>query len=78
MKRHYQTLYVDDDLMLCDCPGLVFPSFVSTRGELILNGILPIDQMRDYVEPVNLISFFILTIILKTKSLFSELDHYVI
>lgn len=55
--KHYQTLFVDDDLLLCDCPGLVFPSFVSTRGELILNGILPIDQMRDYVEPINLISF---------------------
>ena len=53
--KHYQTLFVDDELLLCDCPGLVFPSFVSTRGELIVNGILPIDQMRDYVEPVNLI-----------------------
>ncbi|RNA00035.1 large subunit GTPase 1 -like protein [Brachionus plicatilis] len=52
--KHYQTLFIDDDLLLCDCPGLVFPSFVSTRGELILNGILPIDQMRDYVEPMNL------------------------
>lgn len=54
--KHYQTLFVDDELLLCDCPGLVFPSFVSTRGELILNGILPIDQMRDYVEPINLAS----------------------
>lgn len=54
--KHYQTLYFDDELLLCDCPGLVFPSFVSTRGELILNGILPIDQMRDYVEPCNLIT----------------------
>lgn len=52
--KHYQTLFIDDELLLCDCPGLVFPSFVSTRGELILNGILPIDQMRDYVEPMNL------------------------
>ena len=61
--KHYQTLYVDDELLLCDCPGLVFPSFVSTRGELILNGILPIDQMRDYNEPINIISFFFLQII---------------
>ncbi|CAF0762594.1 unnamed protein product [Brachionus calyciflorus] len=52
--KHYQTIFLDDDLLLCDCPGLVFPSFVSTRGELILNGILPIDQMRDYIEPMNL------------------------
>ena len=58
--KHYQTLFIDDELMLCDCPGLVFPSFVSTKGELIINGILPIDQMREYMEPINQISFFLL------------------
>lgn len=29
--KHFQTLYVDETLMLCDCPGLVFPSFVATK-----------------------------------------------
>ena len=53
--KHYQTFFLDDDLILCDCPGLVFPSFVSTRGELITNGILSIDQMRDYIEPINIV-----------------------
>lgn len=55
--KHYQTMYIDEnqELLLCDCPGLVFPSFVSTKGELILNGVLSIDQMRDYVEPINLL-----------------------
>ncbi len=48
-------MYIDDDLVLCDCPGLVFPSFASTRGELILNGILPVDQMRDHIEPINIL-----------------------
>lgn len=57
--KHYQTFILDDDLILCDCPGLVFPSFVSTRGELIINGILPIDQMRDYNEPINLVAHHI-------------------
>lgn len=51
--KHYQTLFIDDELLLCDCPGLVFPSFVATKGELILNGVLPVDHMRDYVEPIN-------------------------
>ena len=55
----FQTLYVNDEVLLCDCPGLVFPSFVSTKAEMILNGILPIDQMRDYVPAVSLISFSI-------------------
>ena len=55
--KHFQTLYLDSDLMLCDCPGLVMPSFVSTKAEMVLNGFLPIDQMRDYVPPVSLVSF---------------------
>ena len=57
--KHFQTLFVERDLMLCDCPGLVFPSFVSTKAELIVNGILPIDQMRDHWPPVNLVCNYI-------------------
>lgn len=45
--------------MLCDCPGLVMPSFVSTKHEMVIWGILPIDQMRDHVGPVNLIAALI-------------------
>uniref|UniRef100_A0A7N8WRY9 Large subunit GTPase 1 homolog n=1 Tax=Mastacembelus armatus TaxID=205130 RepID=A0A7N8WRY9_9TELE len=50
--KHFQTLYVESGLCLCDCPGLVMPSFVSTKAEMICCGILPIDQMRDHV-PAN-------------------------
>lgn len=53
--KHFQTLIVDKDLTLCDCPGLVMPSFVFTKAEMIINGILPIDQMRDHTPPVNLV-----------------------
>uniref|UniRef100_A0A2M4AB65 Large subunit GTPase 1 homolog n=1 Tax=Anopheles triannulatus TaxID=58253 RepID=A0A2M4AB65_9DIPT len=53
--KHFQTLYVDAELMFCDCPGLVMPSFCITKADMILNGILPIDQMRDHVPPVNLL-----------------------
>lgn len=53
--KHFQTLFLDTDLLLCDCPGLVMPSFVLTKAEMILNGILPIDQMRDPVPPVNVL-----------------------
>ncbi|XP_075058353.1 large subunit GTPase 1 homolog isoform X1 [Mixophyes fleayi] len=55
--KHFQTLYVEPDLCLCDCPGLVMPSFVSTKAEMICSGILPIDQMRDHIPPISLISF---------------------
>ncbi|XP_055374947.1 large subunit GTPase 1 homolog isoform X2 [Condylostylus longicornis] len=53
--KHFQTLYLDHDILLCDCPGLVMPSFVFTKAEMILCGILPIDQMRDHVPPINLL-----------------------
>ncbi|RXG70167.1 Large subunit GTPase 1-like protein [Armadillidium vulgare] len=43
--KHFQTLFLSKELQLCDCPGLVFPAFVSTREDLILSGILPIDEI---------------------------------
>lgn len=57
--KHFQTLFLEKDLLLCDCPGLVMPNFVSTKAEMILNGILPINQMRDHVPPMSLLSTFI-------------------
>lgn len=51
--KHFQTLFLEPNLILCDCCGLVLPSFCFTKADMILNGILPIDQMRDYVPPVN-------------------------
>uniref|UniRef100_W5MC05 Large subunit GTPase 1 homolog n=1 Tax=Lepisosteus oculatus TaxID=7918 RepID=W5MC05_LEPOC len=53
--KHFQTLFVEPGLCLCDCPGLVMPSFVSTKAEMICAGILPIDQMRDHVPPISLV-----------------------
>ena len=42
-------------MMLCDCPGLVFPSFVSSTADLIAAGVFPIAQMRDHWPVVSLI-----------------------
>ncbi|XP_051957580.1 large subunit GTPase 1 homolog [Xyrauchen texanus] len=53
--KHFQTLFVDPALCLCDCPGLVMPSFVSTKAEMICCGILPIDQIRDHVPAISLV-----------------------
>ena len=41
--------------MLCDCPGLVFPSFVSNTADLIAAGVYPIAQMRDHWPVIELI-----------------------
>mmetsp|Transcript_22684 Transcript_22684/g.32008 ORF Transcript_22684/g.32008 Transcript_22684/m.32008 type:complete len:759 (-) Transcript_22684:100-2376(-) len=55
--KHFQTLLIpdDSDIMLCDCPGLVFPSFVSSAADLIAAGVYPIAQMRDHWPVVELI-----------------------
>jgi len=55
--KHFQTLLLPDrdDVMLCDCPGLVFPSFVSNTADLIAAGVYPIAQMRDFWPVVELI-----------------------
>uniref|UniRef100_A0A7I4XW92 Large subunit GTPase 1 homolog n=1 Tax=Haemonchus contortus TaxID=6289 RepID=A0A7I4XW92_HAECO len=53
--RHFQTVHIDDQLVLCDCPGLVMPSFAFGRNEMFLNGILPVDQMRDHFGPIALL-----------------------
>lgn len=55
--KHFQTLVLTDEVLLCDCPGLVFPNFSSSKSELICAGVLSIDQMRgDYLSPVSLIA----------------------
>ena len=49
-KRNWSCAKYD----LCDCPGLVFPSQVSTKEELVLAGILPLNHIRDHITPVAL------------------------
>jgi ribosome biogenesis GTPase A len=50
-----QTIPIENDITLCDCPGLVFPSFVATKADMVVNGILPIDQMRTHHDPVQIV-----------------------
>ncbi len=55
--KHFQTLLLPDrpDMLLCDCPGLVFPSFVSNTADLIAAGVYPIAQMRDWRPVMDLL-----------------------
>ncbi|ODQ48722.1 hypothetical protein PICMEDRAFT_61191 [Pichia membranifaciens NRRL Y-2026] len=53
--KHFQTILLSDEVILCDCPGLVFPNFAYTNGELVCNGVLPIDQLREYTGPCQLV-----------------------
>lgn len=53
--KHLQTIKLSDQIMLCDCPGLVFPSFLTTKADMICSGLLPIDHMRDPRPPTALV-----------------------
>jgi len=53
--KHFQTLVLDEELCLCDCPGLVFPSFANSKAEMLTCGVLPIDTIREYISPISLI-----------------------
>lgn len=34
----------------------MFPNFASTKAELVCNGILPIDQLREWTAPAELLA----------------------
>lgn len=53
--KHFQTIHLSSDIVLCDCPGLVFPQFATTKAELVCDGVLPIDQLREYTGPTSLV-----------------------
>ncbi|KAF4353313.1 hypothetical protein G4B88_015267 [Cannabis sativa] len=54
--KHFQTLIISEELTLCDCPGLVFPSFTSSRYEMIASGVLPIDRMTEHRQAVQVVA----------------------
>lgn len=53
--KHLQTVPLNDKITLFDCPGLVFPSFVSSRAEMVTCGVLPIDNLTDFMSPIELL-----------------------
>ena len=53
--KHFQTIHLSESMVLCDCPGLVFPQFATTAADLVCDGVLPIDQLREYTGPVSLV-----------------------
>ena len=53
--KHFQTINLSSSITLCDCPGLVFPQFATTKATMVCDGVLPIDQMKEYTGPVTLV-----------------------
>ncbi|KAI7847887.1 hypothetical protein BDC45DRAFT_451174 [Circinella umbellata] len=54
--KHFQTIHLTPKLVLCDCPGLVFPTFSTTKADQVCNGVLPIDQLREHTGPTTLVA----------------------
>jgi len=55
--KHFQTMPLSPTLTLCDCPGLVFPNFSASKADLVVAGVLPIDQLRgSATAPISLIA----------------------
>ena len=54
--KHFQTIQIDEeDATLCDCPGLVFPSFTNSRAEMVCGGVISIDHSSDFDTPMILV-----------------------
>ncbi|KAJ3679548.1 hypothetical protein LUZ60_017559 [Juncus effusus] len=53
--KHFQTLIISSELILCDCPGLVFPSFSASRHEMVACGVLLVDRMTQHREAVQVV-----------------------
>ena len=62
--KHYQTLFLpgepslnifEKNICLIDCPGLIFPSFTSSKADMLVNGIYPIDNLSDIYNPIQII-----------------------
>lgn len=54
--KHFQTIQLNQSIILCDCPGLIFPSFSHCRADLVCNGILNINTERQYLDPIRLLA----------------------
>lgn len=52
--KHFQTIHLENAI-LCDCPGLVFPTSAHTHAEMVVSSIIPIDQLREVHSSAQLI-----------------------
>lgn len=55
--KHFQTIFLTNNVRLCDCPGLVFPSKVPKVVQVIM-GSFPIAQLRQPFTAVKYLGNF--------------------
>ena len=77
--KHYQTIWMTDKMMLCDCPGLVFPRAGVSLPMQILFGSFPIARCRDPYSVVEYLAVRIwprLHLSLGLKKVRDKEDHH--
>lgn len=53
--KHYQTHVLKGEVKLVDGPGLVMPNLNMTKADMVLAGILPIDNLTDFMPSMDLL-----------------------
>ena len=53
--KHFQTHLVGGSCVFIDGPGLVIPNLNMNRATMVLGGILPIDNLIEYMPPMEII-----------------------
>lgn len=61
--KHLQTVQLQQNIVLCDCPGLVFPALDMPKALQALSGVLPLPQLR---EPFSAVQYLAERIPLET------------
>merc|ERR1711976_534182 len=54
--KKLQTINLNQNITLCDCPGIIFPTFISNKSDLVLSNVLPIDNIINPMKPFKLLS----------------------
>jgi len=51
--KHFQTIFYTDNIRLCDCPGLVFPTKAPKQLQVV-SGMYPVSQVK---EPYSIVGY---------------------
>jgi len=69
--KNFQTIFLEKNLLLCDCPGLVFPSIVFSKAEMICNGVVPLANLREYMPAMKYLADKIPRVVFEYKFKFT-------
>lgn len=74
--KHFQTIFLTKNVRLCDCPGLVFPSNVPRKLQVLI-GSYPISQLREPFASIRYLAEridLIKTLSIKVDGLWSAME----